>query len=47
MVAMMAAWGYAMVITKSLLYNVFQINYLLGVVNIFVGATLYQFLPRE
>lgn len=46
MVVMMAGWAYAIVITKSLHYNMFQVNYLFGIVGVFVGGTLSQFLTH-
>lgn len=44
-ILIIAIWSYGFVVTKNLTYNAFQVNYFLGIVNIFMGAIVYQILP--
>jgi hypothetical protein len=41
---MNVAWAYAILVTKNLKLNPFQINYLQGVTYLLTGGLLYQFL---
>ncbi len=44
-ILVIAIWSYGFVVTKNLNYNAFQVNFFLGIVNIFMGAIVYQILP--
>jgi hypothetical protein len=43
-IGMNAVWAYAMIISKNLKLNPFQINYLQGVANLCTGSFIYQFV---
>jgi drug/metabolite transporter (DMT)-like permease len=46
-IGMNVAWAYAMVISKNLRLNPFQINYVQGVAYLFTGTFLYQFFTPK
>lgn len=44
-ILVIAMWSYGFVVTKNLNYNAFQVNFFLGIVNIFMSAIVFQILP--